>query len=531
MGICDSLFLAADPDLIKVGILGLVFISLIVFCVVARKTWGWIDITFTILSFLAGIAAIWGATQVYSLRSKDLAAVERHTKDFEKYSLENDLLRYGDPNSLTYDPGSLRAVSGELTRELAGRGRVWSNGKVAADGNDRVFTFAQPRPDVALRPLKDVVVFAFLTQQIAGQDYPAQYIGSVRIVVKPDQAETGDKVTLAPVALAEPDEFERPSGQWTLFEKMPLDRRGSFKQAAVALLKDKRNNPPKIKQLLENLQDDTADLDISLFRELLTAEYLPADLIGLDPDSREYEQLIDMYAFDGISLGKIQNWIDQNSAGRKTLQFEPPPEEVFYLYKFDKKSSKSYPVDTNGSVKVDGLFTPLGLAVDKALHAGKEIDFKEGDKILVDQRTADGYQRGEVTIPPFKDDESVTLEDRIFVRQVRDFPYEFADLREQTDKMAVEIEIVDRNNATQEKALQDSRAQQAARDTLTANLEEDQTALEGDLNTIRRLLSVKSDQNAMLKQKIAALETRIRDSYSQLRGLSLDQARRAFAGN
>lgn len=530
MGISETLFLAADPDLISVAILGLAFILLIVFCVVARKTWGWIDITFTILSFLAGIATIWGATQVYSLRSKDLAAVAKHEKDFEKFTREADLLIYGDPNSVTYDPGSLRALSGELTREHAGRGRVWSNGNVTADGENRVFTYSEPRPDVAIRPLLDVVVFAFLTRNIRGKSYPAQYVGSVRIA---SEAETGAEVTLAPVALAEPNEFDQPSGQWTLFEKMPLDRRGSFKQAAVALLKDQRNNPPKVKQLLDNLQDETADLDISLFRELLTShpDFLPADLVGLDPDSREYEQLIDMYAFDGISLGKIQNWIDKNSAGRKTLQFEPPPEEVFFLYKFNKKSSKAYPVDANGSVEIDGLFTPLGLANDKALHAGKEIEFNKDDTILVDQRTADGYQRGDTTIPPFKDNEAVTLEDRIFIRQVRDFPFEFADLREQTVRMAAETDIVERNNAIQDKSLKDSQAQQAARDALTANLEQDQTALEGDLETIKRLFKARSDETAALKQKVAALESRIRASYSQLRGLSLDQARRAFAGN
>jgi len=369
-------------------------------------------------------------------------------------------------------------------------------------------------------------VFAFLNRAIGNQDYPALYIGSVRV-----ESETGDNVTLAPVALAEPDEFDQPTGSWTLFEKMPLDRRGSFKQAAVALLKDKRNNPPNVTALLENLQDENADLDLTLFRELLTTDYLPADLIGLDPDSREYEQLIDMYTFDGISLGKIQNWIDKNSAGRKTLQFEPPPEEVFIRYKFDKKSSKPYPVDANGSVETDGLFTPLGLAVDEGLHAGKEIEFNEGDTVLVDQRTADGYQRGDVTVPPFKDNEAVTQVDRIFIRQVRDFPFEFADLREQTIKMAAETEIVDRNNEIQTKSLQDSKAQQAARDALKSNLESDQTALRDDLETIKSLFGDRSDETAALKRKVAALENRILDSYSQLRGVSIDQARRAFAGN
>jgi len=526
MGITETLFLAADPDLIYVGILALLFIVLIVFCVVARKTWGWVDITFTILSFMAGVAAIWGLTQVYSLRSKDLAAVEKHQKDLETFTREADLLVYGDPTSVTYDPGSLRAISSELNRELAGRGRVWSNGNVTATGQNRVFAFTEPRADVVEHPLVDVVVFAFLNRAIGNQDYPALYIGSVRV-----ESETGDNVTLAPVALAEPDEFDQPTGSWTLFEKMPLDRRGSFKQAAVALLKDKRNNPPNVTALLENLQDENADLDLTLFRELLTTDYLPADLIGLDPDSREYEQLIDMYTFDGISLGKIQNWIDKNSAGRKTLQFEPPPEEVFIRYKFDKKSSKPYPVDANGSVETDGLFTPLGLAVDEGLHAGKEIEFNEGDTVLVDQRTADGYQRGDVTVPPFKDNEAVTQVDRIFIRQVRDFPFEFADLREQTIKMAAETEIVDRNNEIQTKSLQDSKAQQAARDALKSNLESDQTALRDDLETIKSLFGDRSDETAALKRKVAALENRILDSYSQLRGVSIDQARRAFAGN
>ncbi len=528
MGI-DTLFLAADPDLIYAGILGLLFIILVVFCVLARKTWNWVDITFTILSYLAGIAAIWGLTQVYSLRTKDMAEVQRHTEDFERYTKQADELIYGRPDSITYTDGSLRAVTGELTRELAGRGRVWGSSETpAADGNNRLFQFVAPRPNFAERSLQDVVLFAFLDRQVDRIDYPALYIGSVRV-----ESETADSVTLAPVALAEPVEFGQPSGKWTLFEKMPLDRRGSFKEAAIALLKDKPNNSPEITALLENLdkvKKGEADLDISLFRELLTTNYLPANMIGLDPDSREYEQLIDMYAFDEVPLGKIQQWIDQNSAGRKTLQFEPPPEEVFFLYKF-KAKSKPYPVDANGSVETDGLFTPLGLAVDEALHAGGEIEFKEGDTILVDQRTADGYQRGDNTIPPFKDTESVELEDRIYIRQVRDFPYEFADLRQQTVKMAEETAIVVRNNAIQTKSLEDGKTQQAARDALIVNLEFDQAALKKDLETIESLHGGRTDEVASLKQKIATLEVRIRDAYTQLRGRSIDRARRAFAGN
>ena len=538
MGISDILFLAAkDPDLISAGIIGFAFLLVIIFCIVARKTWNWVDITFTILSFIAGVAAIWGLTQVYSLRTADMAEVEKHQKAFDKATKEADFLIKGDPKSPTYDPGCLRAISGELTRELAGRGRVWSNGEVTADGKNRVFAFADARSDVVERPLVDVVVFAFLDRPVGGQNYPALYIGAVRV-----ESETGANVTLSPLALAEPGEFAQPSGNWTLFEKMPLDRRGSFKQAAVALLKDKPNNSAKVTALLENLQKiesekrdniqgEKTDLDISLFRELLTSNYLPANLLGMDPNGREYEELIDMYAFDGLSINKIQDWIDK-TPGRKTAEFEPPPEEVFILYEFQSDSKKPYTVDANsGSVDTDGLFTPLGLAVDQALHAGKEVEFKKGDTVLVDQRTADGYQRNGASIPPFKDNENVELKDRIYIRQVRDFPFEFADLREQTAKMAAEASIVESNNAIQTKSLADSRAQQAARDALMADLEKDRTALTDDLATIKRLLNDRSGETAALKQKVADLEARIRDSYFQLRGISVDRARRAFAGN
>jgi hypothetical protein len=117
--------------------------------------------------------------------------------------------------------------------------------------------------------------------------------------------------------------------------------------------------------------------------------FLPAATLGFDPQSKEYEELVDRYAFDGMSLGKIQNWIDQNTAGRKSTRFEPLPEEVFVQYRFNKKSSKSYQVDANGSVENDGLFTPLGQAVDPALHAGKEVEFAEGDTVLVDKKSVD----------------------------------------------------------------------------------------------------------------------------------------------
>ena len=97
--------------------------------------------------------------------------------------------------------------------------------------------------------------------------------------------------------------------------------------------------------------------------------------------------------------------------------------------------------------------------------------------------------------------------------------------------MAEEASIVTSNNAIQAKSLEDGKAQQVARDALMANLEQDQSELNKDLKTIKDLLADRSGETAALKQKIADLENRIQASYSQLRGISVDRARRAFAGN
>ena len=508
--------------MVSAGILGLVFILLVVFCIIARKTWNWIDITFVILCFMVGTAAIWGATSVYSQRKAQLQEVEKWEKQLAINTEQADKQIFGDPTSLTYDPGTLRAVTGELSRELTGRGRVWSGGTLAADGNNKVFNFSTPRPDVADRPLLNVVVYAFLENQ----NYPALYVGSVRI-----KAESAESVTIAPVALAEAGQFENPTGTWTLFEKMPLDRRGSFKAAAIELLKSKENLPEGPANLLKNLEDPTAELDIAAFRQFVQTNFLKPELVGFAADSIEYEKFIDHYVFDGLSLGKITNWIQENSGSRKSTSFEPLPEEVFVKFRFDKKSSRKYAVDANGSVENDGLFTPLGLAVDEDIKAGKEVEFNVNDTVLVDQRTALGYQRSpEVTIPAFTSTEAVTEVDKIFIRQNRDFPYEFADLREQTRKMLLEAGRVTQANLLQAKTLADAKTQFDSRLSLTADLESDEQGLQNDLATIQSLFRDKSDENNALKQQIALLESKIDEAYGRLRRLSISLSRRAFAG-
>ena len=539
MGMNDSAILAAI-DMVSAGILGLAFIALVVFAILASKTWHWVNVVFVILTFIAGVTAIFGLTQVYKLRTDAIANYDKAKADLEKYQAEADLKTFGEITSLSYDPGTLRAVSEELSREMQGRGRVWSNGQVAAENALRVFTFATPRS--ADEPsLQDVVLFAFRERDIGGELYPERYIGSVRVT-----QETPESVKLEAVALADGQEFNQPTAPWALFEKMPLDRRGIFRAATLAFLEGKAETTPEQEKVIELLQDPNADeLEvITAIRGILTADYLTDTNLGLDPNSptyrtlvdsgfdpaKEYEELVDRYAFDGLSLGKIQNWIDANRDGRISSRFDPPPEEVFIVYKFDESSSRSYQVDANGSIETDGLFTPLGQAVDPALHAGKEISFAKGDTVLVDQRSADGYQRGEQQVAAFSANEKVTEIDRVYIRQVRDFPFEFADLRAQAAKVVQETDRIEKSNAVQSVALENAKSQQQVRDALIADLDADNMNLKNDLDTINNLFEQKSQATSELKSQIATLEKKIDESYAKLRSLAVTLSKKAFAG-
>jgi protein-S-isoprenylcysteine O-methyltransferase Ste14 len=47
---------------------GLLFVLLVVFAVMARKHWHWSNIVAVILTFVAGTASMFGAARVYQLR-------------------------------------------------------------------------------------------------------------------------------------------------------------------------------------------------------------------------------------------------------------------------------------------------------------------------------------------------------------------------------------------------------------------------------------------------------------------------------
>jgi hypothetical protein len=528
MGIEDSLsatsFVAA-MDMMSAGIVGLAFILLIVFCVLAAKTWHWVNIVFVILTFLSGLGAIWGLTQVYSKRTDAVKKYDDAIEKLERAEKDADLKILGDPTSVGYDPGTLRYIDGVLAREMAGRGRVWSRGKVSAGEQfQRVFTFATPRPD-DYAPLEDTVLFAFLELPAAGQLHPTGFIGSVRVV-----EETPQTVTVQPVAIADVQQYGKPdaAATWSLFEKMPLDRRGTFKRAIIALAA-MPNAQPELVSFASQLQDKSAELNISQFRNILKVQFLRPEIVGLAPDSIEYEQLIDRYAFDELSLGAINGWIE-SSQGRKGGRFEPGPDEIFVKYEFNEPSKKAYQVDSNGAIETDGQFNQLGHAIDPALQAGGEIRFAKGDTVLVDKNSADGYQRGEQKIVPFSEGENVKKADEIYIRQVRDYPFEFVNVTIRGSQLDGEIARFQKNNTVQQAVLDDANAQLNERLSLTADLEADKTGLSNDFDRINEVAEAKEQKVSQLRQQITSLTAKIDAIYTQIRELSVTLSRQAFAG-
>ena len=150
---------------------------------------------------------------------------------------------------------------------------------------------------------------------------------------------------------------------------------------------------------------------------------------------------------------------------------------------------------------------------------------------MVDQLTAEGYQRGPDLIPPFTQVEDVTEIDRIYVRPLRDFPYMLGNLNSQTVSFIEETERVRKNNLVQETALADAEAQLQDRLNTTAGLEQDNANLKNDWDTIQTLATQREEENRNYVATISSLKDQIQQSYQRIQESARDAERQAFAGN
>ncbi len=489
-------------EIISLVVVGLVFIALCVFVYLAAKSWHWINVLFLMLTFIAGLAATIGLAQVGSLRYKQQQEAIDAQERADKLVAEANQKISGGYDSTTYSSDSLRGISQQLALTMAGRGRVWSRGAVSPDGDNIIFKFPSARPsagDDAVK-LKNVVLFAFgegiapvpraegEAENAPRPIVPISYIGSVRVI-----EESANSLTLAPEFISNPDQYAEPTTTWSLFEKMPLDRHETVTNAF---------------RHAQNLDED-AEIELSKLRLFLQNGLLHPDRVGIDPNSREYEELLDRYTFDGVPLGTIQNWIDAQS-NRISEKFEPAPEEIFVRYRFTAKSRKSYQVDSDGNLATDGPFTATGLAIEPALRIGREVQFAAGEEVSVDSISAAGYGRSDGTqVPPFPSTEPVEEIERYYVRELRDFPYLLASTTEASSKIEEETTRRQKSNAVQTTTLRDTQTQIAERSQLTEALESDSKNLRGDQQVITNVLQSKTADVEQLNQKIDSIQSQL----------------------
>lgn len=526
-------------DFISAGIVFLVFVVLVVFTVLSAKTWHWLNIVMINLIFLTTVAATIGLSQAYKLRQRDLTAEQNALAQLERAKKEADLAVFGQPDSLIYAPDSLRAKTQQVRLMFTGRGRVWTGGTATIEQDNpqqRRFTFAVNRPeqqdDLELSRIQmvDTELFLFADENIFGQSYPTRFIGRVLVVSEsPTDIVIESVKTGGQELIIEPEEWANPTTSWTLFEKMPIDRHDIFKMRfLVDVEMDPESATPDDQQLAEAIRQD--QMEIGPYRRLLEQRYLRPETFDLESDSAEYEAIIDYYAFDGFSLGKIETWIEQNTGIRQSPSFVPNTDEVFVMYRFNQASQDEYIVDSaTGALTTDGAFTAIGFAVDRSLHHGGPIRFNEGDFVLIDQQTADG-ERGADQITPFRLREDVTEIDRVYVRKLRNYPFLFTNLSLRASQAERERARVTDRIQIDETALENAQNQERERERIVQGLEQDIENLKKDLEIVTALAQRRQSELETMQSEIDSLQSRIRETYIRIQELNLEIERSAFAG-
>ncbi|MFM7740223.1 MAG: hypothetical protein ACKO9H_12530, partial [Planctomycetota bacterium] len=126
-------------------VFGLLFILMVVFTVLARKTWHWSNIVAVILLFIANTVTLFMAARVLSIRLVETKEAFDAEDAADSAQVAADLARFGPADSFTYGAGSLRDTENKLALELIGQGRVWKHGSVESKDGNFVFKFARAR--------------------------------------------------------------------------------------------------------------------------------------------------------------------------------------------------------------------------------------------------------------------------------------------------------------------------------------------------------------------------------------------------
>ena len=488
------------------AIVGILLIAFIAFVVLSAKAWHWVNIVFLSLCFLTAVGVVYAAAKVLDARRDVMLQVQKSEKDLENLKNQIEQTVYGAGMSFEYDPQSLRGLSRQLALAREGRGRVWKNGAIESDGEIRIFKFDGERVLNPEKPnaLKSMTMFVFADRDFQEELYPVLFVGIMKVI-----EEAPDALVLEPVFIADFQEYRTPTNSWTLFEKPPSDQRDAYIRDTGIVLKE---------------DDSSLNDKLTEYRQLLIEQYIPAEAFGLDladdASARKYEGIIDRVMFDGLPLVKIETWIASQS-DRYSSRFDPSNEEIFVKYQFNEKSTRQYQVNASGNIETDGQFNKNGQAINPALYAGRNVEYKvefqKGDVIFIDQLTADGYQRGEEPVPPFSSIEPVTEISRVYQRQLKDYPYLLRKFDREIRDYTAEIARIEENNKRSQFAIAESGKQLQERQTQTDLLQQDIQKFEVDLQLVNGFLDQTRDRSLAIKSSIKQMETDIRSKHRQIK--------------
>lgn len=490
--------------MILFAILGLLFIAMIVFAVMsARKDWHWLNPVLLVFIFLAGSAGMIGMAQTLHLRRGVMSKIEKAQKRVVEQEAMRQQLVYGDISSAEYGPNSLRGRAQQLELLQLGRGRSWAGGTVSNADGEIEFKFPAEQPEVEDEnlSLNNVELFAFADND---KGSPVMFVGKFLVI-----EQTPNELFLEQSApIANWQEYREPqAATWTLFERMPFDKHGIFRDLFQQL------NPDK------SLMND-GKFDITKFRAFLTGQTSPlaANNLGLEPNSPEYESLIDQVNFDEVPTGEIEAWVE-SAPNRITRRFEPSPGEVFIRYKFNGNSTETYTVDDKtGKLDTDGTFSVLGHAVDPSLQLSpgdetRDVTFRKDDFVEIDLFTAEGYTRADGTkVLPFTEREpNVEQVARIYRRKLVDFPYEMTKIYNRGAQVGNEHSRLVSNKEVESTTIGDLEKQQQERTREKVAYENDNNNLRNDLDRITTVQQQIEQQVADGARKIAQLQAQLNE--------------------
>ena len=511
--------LLAEVDLISAGVVGLIALIVLVFAILSAKNWHWVNVVLLIFTLIASITSIIGMTYAFKHRRDGMLTFQRESKRALDAEAKLENIISGDPLSAKYGKGSLRDSNNRLALAMTARGHAWRGCTVTADGEQNKLTLKNERNQEDEASLVGAIVYAFSENN----GIPANYVGSVAVEV------IESELVLKPVDLADSQRFENPQKPWTLFEKMPQDQHSIFKEALVSKTNLEEDDiDSAVAKLVKSMEEskeiskEFVEVDIAELTQILKRDFLPANQLGYAPDSLEYEQLIDQYAFDGQSVGRIEKYVD-STPGRINTLFKPAPEEVFIKFSFLEDSDTAVQTDAAdnvGNLANDGLYNTAGHSVIASLMQNPNgVTFKTNDVVMIDEPSAVEFQNAHQG--------KLKQIDRIYVRPLQDFPLMFKDMKIRAAQFVKEKITAEATTAKTQIAKENALKQIEVRTELIAKSTEDEERFQRDAENLLKTSEASRQRSAELERRIKSLEARTDSLYQQIQTQTLERLRNA----